>query len=246
MRHRIAVIGSGFRPLGDERPPEEIAGIVSDGFETKLVEIPDGIFPSDSAAREIVDVQYAKCGMQAAADGFDALYINTVGDYGLAELRDAVNIPVIGSGETACRMAASYGDYSIVTIWPPALSFIYERVLQRSGVSEQHRGITYLSSDTDMESLAAEENFVTDMRSCSLTSMSEIRSARDAAIEQSGSAAVILGCTCMAPAAAMLNPNASGITLDPLTFGYRTAEYCLAHHVLPQDLDYQVMHSVIE
>lgn len=245
MTQRIAVIGSGFRPTGDSYPPEEIASIVGARFDARLVEIPDGIFPGDRAAREVVDQQYLTAGIRSATDGFDALYINTVGDYGLAELRDALAIPVIGSGETACRMAASYGDFSIVTIWPPALDFIYERVLGASGVSARYCGITHLSSDEDMTSLAAEENFVTDMRSCAVTSMQQIKRARDAAIEQQGSAAVILGCTCMAPAAALLAPHQVAVTLDPLTLGYRLAEYCLAHEVLPQDIDYrQVRHTL--
>jgi Asp/Glu/hydantoin racemase len=89
-----------------------------------------------------------------------------------------------------------------------------------------------------MDTLADDENFVTDMRSCSLTSMQRIREARDAAIETDGAAVVILGCTCMAPAAAMLPPNDEAVTLDPMTLGYRFAEYCVTHNLLPQDADY--------
>ena len=68
--------------------------------------------------------------------------------------------------------------------------------------------------------------------------MQRIREARDAAIEKDGAAVVILGCTCMAPAAAMLPPNDEAVTLDPMTLGYRFAEYCVTHNLLPQDADY--------
>ena len=238
MANRIAVIGTGFRPQGNTRPPEEIASIVGDGFEAELVEIPDGIFPGTHEARAIVDIQYRDAGRRALEAGFDAVYINTVGDYGLAELRDELEIPVIGSGETAYRTASTFGPFAIVTIWPPSLDFIRERVLAQSGTVDNYLGVTNLSADDAMDTLADEENFVTDMRACALTSMQHIREARDAAIEKDGAAVVILGCTCMAPAAAMLPPHDQAITLDPMTLGYRFAEYCLSQSLLPEDADY--------
>jgi allantoin racemase len=243
-KYRIAVIGTGFRPIGGDLPPDEIADIVSNTVDARLVEIPEGVFPADEAARVIVDEQYLQAGLQAARDGYDALYINTVGDYGLNALRAALAIPVVSSGESSVRIAASHGRFSIVTIWPPALDFIYARVLDDSGVIDAYQGTTHLSADGDMASLAVEENFVTDMRSCSLNSMQQILAARDTAIEQAGSAAVVLGCTCMAPAAVMLEPHPFGITIDPLTLGYQLTEYCLRNGVLPEDIDYDAVKTI--
>lgn len=246
MAHRIAVIGTGFRPQGNTRPPEEIARIVGNGFETELVEIPDGIFPGSHEARALVDIQYRDAGRQAQDAGFDAVYINTVGDYGLAEMRDELEILVIGSGETVYRTATTFGPFAVVTIWPPSMDFIRARVLAQSGTSDNYLGVTNLSADEAMDTLADDENFVTDMRSCSLTSLQRIREARDAAIEKDGAAVVILGCTCMAPAAAMLPPHDQAVTLDPMTLGYRFAEYCLKQDLLPQDADYnQVREQLI-
>jgi len=238
MTSRIAVIGSGFRPQGDTRPPPEIADIVGAGFDAELVEIPDGIFPGDHEARAIVDIQYHDAGRRSQAAGFDAIYINTVGDYGLEELRDELNIPVIGSGETAYRTASAFGRFAVVTIWPPSLDFIRTRVLAQSGTADNYLGATNLTADEVMDTLPDEENFVTDMRACSLTSMRRIREARDDAVETDGASAVILGCTCMAPAAALLPPNPGAVTLDPMTLGYRFTEYCLTHRLSPQDVDY--------
>ncbi len=237
MEQRIAVIGTGFRPTGGNIPPEEIAHIVSDGFAAELVEIPDGIFPADPLARDIVDRQYLEAGRRSADAGFDAVYINTVGDYGLAEMRDALEVPVIGSGETAYRYAAELGKFSIVTIWPPSLDFIRQRVLDQSGTRDACLDVRFLSNDDDMNTLEDDDNFVTDMRSCRVTSLARIEDARDTAIE-AGAKAVVLGCTCMAPAAAMLPPNNDGETIDPMTLGYRFAEYCLTNHVRPEWADY--------
>jgi allantoin racemase len=237
MTSRIAVIGTGFRPQGDTRPPDEIATIIGNDFEAELIEIPDGIFPGNPEARAMVDIQYRDAGRRALAAGFDAVYINTLGDYGLAELRDDLEIPVVGSGETVYRIAKTVGPFAVVSIWPPSLDFIRARTLEHSGTGDSFLGVTNLSEDDDMGTLGDDENFVTDMRACSLTSMQQIREARDAAIEN-GATVVILGCTCMAPAAAMLPPNPKAVTLDPMTLGYRFAEYCVLHNLLPQDVDY--------
>ncbi len=56
MTSRIAVIGTGFRPQGNNRPPEEIATIIGSRIEAELLEIPDGIFPGNHEARAIVDI----------------------------------------------------------------------------------------------------------------------------------------------------------------------------------------------
>ena len=239
MTQRIAVIGTGFRPQGNSRPPEEIATIVGDGFAAELLEIPDGVFPGDHEARAVVDIQYRDAGRRAQREGFDAVYINTVGDYGLAEMRAELDIPVVGSGETAYRTATTFGPFAVVTIWPPSMDFVRERVLAQSGTEGNYLGVTNLSRDEDMQTLYDDENFVTAMRACSLTSLQAIREARDAAIERDGAAAVILGCTCMAPAAAMLPPHDAAVTLDPMTLGYRFAEYCLSAGMPPQEADYQ-------
>ena len=36
----------------------------------------------------------------------------------------------------------------------------------------------------------------------------------------------------------MLPPNDKAVTLDPMTLGYRFAEYCVTHNLRPQDADY--------
>ena len=125
-----------------------------------------------------------------------------------------------------------------MTIWPPSLDFIRQRVLDQSGTRTQCLGVTTLSEDEAMDTLGDDENFVTDMRSCAVTSMQRIREARDAAIDKAGADVVVMGCTCMAPAAAMLPEHPRGRTIDPMTLGYRFAEYCLSHNVAPEDVDY--------
>lgn len=235
---RIAIIGTGFRPQGTPEPPAEIAAIVGTGFSAELIEIPNGVFPANPEARVVCDQQYYQAGLQAQTDQFDAVYINTLGDYGLRQLRAELNIPVVGSGETAMRMAAVFGNFAIITIWPQSLDFLWRRVLDDAGVAQSLVSVTRLSTDADLATLSEEHNFVTEMRSCSLNMLEKIEQARDEAEQQHGAAAVILGCTCMAPAASALGQHPTIRTLDPMTLGYRLVEYCLQHNLAPESLDY--------
>ncbi|MEM1088931.1 MAG: aspartate/glutamate racemase family protein [Pseudomonadota bacterium] len=231
---RIAVIGTGFRPQATSQPPPEIEAIVGRGFHAELVEIPDGVFPGDPEARAVCDRQHYEAGLKAQNDGFDAIYINTVGDYGLTTLRETLCIPVVGSGETSLRVAASFGPFAIITIWPPALAFLYERVLEESDTRRDLLGITHLAADEDLATLVDEQNFVTDMRACELSAVDAISRARDDAITRQRAAAVVLGCTCMAPVAHAVATPASVPLLEPMTLGYRFTEFCLSSGEMPQ------------
>lgn len=52
--------------------------------------VPNAVFPATAADREICQEAYFDAGLKAAAAGADAIYINTVGDYGHDMLEDAV------------------------------------------------------------------------------------------------------------------------------------------------------------
>ncbi len=229
---RIAIIGTGHSPSGGDTPPEQIADIVSDGFDARLVEPNLGILPSTPKARAITEEAYIGIGAASAEAGFDALYINTVGDYGLWPLRTQLKIPVVGAGEAACRLAASRGKrFSIVTIWPPSMAFIYEQVLRDSGATEHCANIHYLTEPPELETLGNEENFLTNMRACHAASIHSIEAACRQALENDGAEVVVLGCTCMAPTYSILQQKLEGEQIiEPMTAGYRYTELLASIH----------------
>jgi allantoin racemase len=166
-------------------------------------------------------------GLDAAKSGFDALYINTVGDYGLAELRQRVSIPVTGSGVASIKAASMLGaDFSIVTLWPPQMEFIYRRVLEATGAADLCRGIHFLSQDSDLKTMGAEDNVITQIQSCQLVPMQNVRSACELALEADGSDTIIMGCTCMAGMAPFLR-GAGLPVIEPMLTGYLAAEMLL-------------------
>ena len=100
---RIAVIGSGFRKNGTMVPPQEILDVAGPGFEPVLIETRIPAFPVNEINRNMSEIADIEAGLRAEAEGFDAIFINTVGDYGLSALRSAVRIPVIGAGQAILR-----------------------------------------------------------------------------------------------------------------------------------------------
>src|SRR5919198_6013428 len=63
---------------------------------------------------------------RAAAHGVDAILIDSTCDWGIEAIRAVVDVPVAGAGEVGIAEASAGGRrFGIVTIWPPALEFIY-------------------------------------------------------------------------------------------------------------------------
>lgn len=223
---RIAILGTGDAATGNDQTPAPILAAAGDGFRPELVDVPGAVFPGTPAAREASALAYVAAGLAAERAGYDALYINTVGDYGLHALRDAAKVPVTGSGEGAIRQAGDRA-FSIVTIWPPALRFIYDHVLNDADATDQCRSIHHLSQDHDLDTLGEPHDFVQEMQACSITSMARIEAACQVALDQEGADIIVLGCTCMQPVAAIL--QAEGIPIiEPMVSGYQNAEILLA------------------
>ena len=224
----IAVIGTGDKPTGLDAPPEPIQAAVAPGVKSILIEPAPGIFPGSPSARLDTIKAYVEAGLSAVNAGADALYINTMGDYGLKELRQQVSVPVIGAGEAAIETAmTTASSFAIVTIWPRRLSFIYEHVLVDSSAQSKCTDIIFLSQDSDLDTLHQTNNFVTEMQACTVTSLSAIREACDSCIEN-GAQCIILGCTCMQAVANSLISEVQVPLIEPMVNGYLTTQASLA------------------
>lgn len=221
---RIAVFGTGFSATGGQTPPDAIVAAASPGFAPVLIEPRGTVFPKDEASRQRTTEAYVRAGVEAQRMGFDGIFINTVGDYGVTALRSKLHIPVVGSGEAALRAAAANGTpFAIVTIWPPALRFLYETILQDANLTEACSEIFFLSNDEDLATLAAEDNFVTDMRACYAAPLNAIEAACRGA-EARGAQTIVLGCTCMQPVARRLKDRIALPLIEPMVTGYLATE----------------------
>lgn len=229
MTKKLAILGTGDSPSPNEATPEPIANAARD-YLPVLVNVDGAVFPGSPEAGEVCAEAYLAAALKAESEGYAGLYINTVGDYGLARVREACSIPVTGAGEGAIIAARDRGEkFAIVTIWPPALGFIYRAILEATGAQNDCVGIHHLSEDRDLVTLEDSDNFVTEMQSCGITSMSKIREACRRGLEEDCADVIILGCTCMQPTAALLEAHGVPV-IEPMTAGYRYLESLVEQH----------------
>lgn len=108
-----------------------------------------GIDPPDTMLHRLTET---RCGMRAVAnavaaeaDGCDAFLIGHFQDSGLHEARSAVDIPVLGLGETSMLHACTLGQrIGLVTIDPIFIAWHQEQIV-RYGLTERVIGVTAMS-----------------------------------------------------------------------------------------------------
>ena len=138
MTYRIGIIGTGAAPTGTNVPPAPIAEIAAQGFAPELIEPRLRTFPMTPYDRGLTALAYVDCAVEAEKAGFDAVFINTFGDYGIDEMKSATNMVVVGAGEATMAMCRNTGrHFSIVTIWPPKMNFIYHERLSSCGMESR-------------------------------------------------------------------------------------------------------------
>lgn len=229
MAARIAVIGTGAAPTGGIVPPAEIAAMARDGFKPQLIETALSIFPATPYQRGLAVLAYVEAGIRAERAGYDAVFINTFGDYGLTELKSALSIPVIGAGEAALSLAATLGRrFAIVTIWPPSLNFIYDERLAASGLGARCAGVVNVLSELEMNRRGQAEDPVAAMRAARADMIDRLSAAALAAVRERGADTIVLGCTCMAPIGALIAARVPVPVIEPMTAGYAAAEMMLS------------------
>ncbi len=186
---RIGVLGSSTPCAAGA--PSQLVGLAPAGIEIVPWPLPLAAFPHTPFDRVLVAASHAAAAAEAVASGIDALYIDTFGDYAIDAMRSLGDVPVIGAGEATLHAAAQIARrFSIVTVWPRSMRFIYDDRLAATGLAGRCVSIRHLGESTDvMDRLRAAEPDVT----------ARIAHACRDAIEQDGAEAIALGCSCMAP-----------------------------------------------
>ncbi len=226
---RIAIIGTGFSPTGDKIPPSEIAAIAGPGFRPELIETKLSVFPGTPYERGIAALGYIEAGIRAQDEGYDAVLINTFGDYGITELKSALRIPVVGAGESAMSLAAMLGrKFAIITIWPKSLNFIFEERVASCGMAARFGGLVNVLDDTEMGLRGTEQDPVVAMRGAKSAMIERIVAAAEQAIAKMGVDTIALGCTCMAPIGSLIAQRLAVPVVEPMTAGYAATEMLLS------------------
>ncbi len=143
-------------------------------------------------------------------NGFDAVLLACFGDPGLFALRELSPVPVVGLAEAAMREAAQSGRYSIVTgglLWKPMLG----RLAQALGLGDSIASIRPITLTGDQVAADPEG------------ALKFLAAEAQAAADQDGAQAVILGGAALAGLAARIAPLVSVPVIDNVHAGARAA-----------------------
>lgn len=217
----IAVLGTGdaTEVIADTPLPPPLLAL-DRASDAVLLPVPGAVFPTIPKDRAQCATAYVAAGLNAEASGATALYINTVGDYGLSALRAAAKVPVAGSGSASIRTALVDAEcFAFVTLWPPAMRFIYDAILEETGTTEQCVELIHLSDDSLLENPMGPREAMGHMQACGLTTVNAVVDAIESVRTRYPGCAMILGCTCMYPLAPRLAELGLAV-IDPMRAGY--------------------------
>lgn len=192
---RIVVLGSGSLPL-DGGLPVHLRGH-DPHIEWRIVATRIGGFPFTPLDVVMTELGHVDAALRGARDGADAILLDTYGEYGLAAMRSALSIPVIGAAEAAIAEARAFGgSFGIVTVWPKSMDWLYARQAATLGIARECLGVRYVGGETASRSTPT--STLDAMHRSDEGWLERIEDAcRDLA--QCGASSVVLGCTCMAP-----------------------------------------------
>lgn len=194
---RIGVIGSG---TASRELPAHLVALATGAIAPHIVNPRLSAFAATPYERLVVDVGYVDAAQAAVAEGCDALFINSMADYGLDAMRAAVPVPVVGAGEAALREAGRDGRrFAIVTVWPASMRFLYDERLRACGLEAQCVAIRHLSGEDELARLGAEDGVMARMHRGEGAVVARLAALCEAAVRDDGAACIVLGCTCMAP-----------------------------------------------
>ncbi len=229
MTYRIGIIGTGAGYTGNAAPPKPIAELAGEGFKPELIETRLRTFPMTPFDRALTALAYVDCAIEAEKSGFDAVFINTFGDYGIDEIRSATDMVVVGAGEATMTMCGNLGRYfSIVTIWPPKLNFIYEERLRSTAMEGKCVSVRNVLSDAEVEGVAGAGAAVSGLKDGNAGLIERIVEEIETAVLDDGAETIIFGCTCMAPVAPAITDRVTVPVLESMRTGYKTVEALLA------------------
>jgi allantoin racemase len=152
----------------------------------------------------LAQIGYVDAAERAEAGGCDAILVDTFGDYGIAAMRAAITMPVVGAGEAGIASAAEPGPFSIVTVWPASMAFLYRERLANSIGGERCVRVHHISDETELDRYGTPEGIVARLSGREGTVVDRVAGAIRTAAAEDGVSHVLLGCTCMAPIAPLL------------------------------------------
>jgi allantoin racemase len=220
---KIGLVGATQAAVAGLGAPPELTAIAAPETEIRAFPTRMPVFAHTPLEFAMQALNTVEAGVAAAAAGCDALVINSFSDYGIAALKAAVGIPVVGAAEATLRFVGTLGPrFSIVTVWPPSLDYMPRQVMRDAGVEAACARIRHVGTEAVVAGSARPDGYVSALQHGKGDIVARIQAACDAAAAEDGVDAIILGCTCMSPIAARL--RAAVPVLNPLAVALKVAE----------------------
>lgn len=162
----------------------------------------------------LADMSLFAAGLDAQADGYDAVCIDTVSDSGVAALRSMLDIPVIAAGRSMFLTALMLGrTFGIVTMWENWFG-LYERTLKDMQMVDRCAGMRAAGVKPDNRNLLAGKDEVLPLLLDAATKLIEI----------DGADVILLGSTTMHEAHPYLVEHVPVPVLNGGPLSYQIAE----------------------
>lgn len=211
----IAMDEGGVAARAAQLPPAMIAP----GFAPEFVSVPWGAALGDSYHdMMLMDWTVFQAGIDAEAEGYAGVLIDTVSDSGLRALRSALTIPVVGPGEAAFLTACMLGKtFSVLTMWPQWFP-LYEKTLTEYALWERVASLRSIETRPDVtELLAGKEEVI----------FAKLLDEAEEAIEEDGADVIVLGSTTMHQSAAYLAEKLPVPVINPGLVAWKQLELLL-------------------
>lgn len=184
---------------------------VDSGIDVMRVPMRVPGFARNQYDRFFVALGHIDAAERAVADGCDAIFIDTFGDYGIAEIRLAVPVPVIGAGEAGIAAASANGTrgFSIVTVWPQSMHYLYKERLDNSPGGDCCRRVEHALPESELQKVGTDAFVKNRMVRHDASIIDVLAGCVQQVADEDGVGTVLLGCTCMAPIAPAIQERVS-------------------------------------
>lgn len=162
----------------------------------------------------LADLGILAAGLEAQAEGFDAVCIDTMSDSGMTALRAALDIPVIGPGRHAMLSALMLGErFSILAMWDK-WRHLYTKTLAELGLGDKCASVRAAGLRPNNQSLLGGKEDET---------FPALHKAALRCVEEDGADVIILGSTTMHEAHGYLAERLPVPVINPGPLTYRMA-----------------------
>lgn len=181
----------------------------------------------------LADLSMLEAGLEAEADGYDAVCIDTTSDSGMNALRSVLKIPVIAPGKASYLIALMLAQrFGVLTQWDP---WIHEaqKTLVEYGLEHLCVGIESINRRPDpLNLLGGKEEEVFPLL-------------LDAALRlvDKGAGAICMGSTTMHQAVGYLNENLPVPVIDAGPLSYKMAELLVGMGLSHSEVSYGRPHT---